>query len=162
MMIEPLESREYFAFSYSLKGGVLTVVGTQVADVISINNINSKTIAVGASSADLKSVLSKTFKTTQVKQVKILAGSGNDHVTCHSLARTVKLTIDGGSGDDILQGSMSGVNTIIGGAGKDFMSAGTGGATFQSKGDRAFDHITAYNGDTIVADTTDKTHILRK
>jgi hypothetical protein len=160
MLFEALESREYFAFTCTLKNGVLTIGGTAAADVITVNNISSKTIGVGGSSSDGKNVLSKTFNTSSVKQVKILAGAGGDYVTCHSLAKAIKLTIDGGSGDDILQGSISGVNTIIGGAGKDIMSAGTGGATFQAKGDKAVDDITAYKGDTIVADKTDHKHVV--
>jgi hypothetical protein len=155
MLIENLESRTYFGgFSCTLKNGVLTVTGTDKADVISVNNISSKTINVGASNV-AGQTYSKNFNTSAVKKVKILAKGEADYVTCHSLAKSVQLTIDGGGGDDILQGSLFGKNTIIGGSGKDILSAGTGGCTFEAKGDKYKDSITAYKKDIVHADKTD-------
>lgn len=154
MLFENLESRMYFAFTCTLKAGVLTFTGSDKADVISINNFNSKTVNVSASDSG-GVAYSKNFKTSDIKQVKIIAKGGADYVTCHSLAKSIKLTIDGGVGDDLLQGSLFGKNTIIGGAGKDILSAGTGGSTFEAKGDKYKDSITAYKGDIIHADKID-------
>lgn len=155
MLIENLESRTYFAaFTCTLKNGVITFTGTKKDDVISVNNVDANTVNVSGASVSGEK-FTKNFKTSAIKQVKVIAGGGNDYVTCFSLSNKIKLTIDGGAGDDILQGSVSGKNLIIGGAGKDIMSAGNGGATFEAKGDKAVDSITAWKKDIIHADKND-------
>jgi len=152
-MFETLESRTHLSVSVALKAGVLTVNGTNLADVITVNNVNSKTIAVGASSAD-GTGFTKTFEASAIKSIKVLCKGGTDYVYCGSLDKKFALTLDGGAGDDILQGSLTGPCTIIGGAGKDTLSAGTGRTTFEAN-DGARDSIQYHKGDIVHADKTD-------
>jgi hypothetical protein len=154
-MFESLESRRHLSVSVSLKAGVLTINGTNLADVITVNNMNSKTIAVGATSSDGTGFGSKTFKASAVKSIKVLCRGGSDYVYCGSLSSKVKLTLDGGAGDDILQGSLTVRTVIIGGAGKDVLSSGARGSTFEAANDGARDSIQYHRGDIVHADKTD-------
>ena len=159
-MFESLESRTHLSVSAVLKSGVLTITGTNLADVITVNNLNSKTIAVGATSVDGTGIASKTFKASAVKSIKVLCRGGNDYVYAGSLSSKVKLTLDGGAGDDILQGSLTAPNILIGGAGKDVLSGGSGGNTFEAASDGSRDSLQYHRGDVVHADKTDSKQLI--
>ena len=159
-LIEGLESRAYFAVTAVVKSGVLTITGSEKADVISIGSISSKQIALGAFCGADGKTTNKTFKTASIRKIVVNARGGIDQVYCSAMSTAKPLSIDGGAGDDLIHGSTGGRDTLIGGAGKDTILGGSRGTTFLAKGDNGRDSITGYKGDKVTADRTDKVNLL--
>jgi Ca2+-binding RTX toxin-like protein len=80
----------------------------------------------------------------------IRGGDGNDALTATSLpADIVKLTLDGGAGDDTILGSQ-GADTLIGGDGNDFILGGRGNDTaLLGAGDDVFQWNPGDGSDTV-------------
>jgi RTX calcium-binding nonapeptide repeat (4 copies) len=117
--MDKLESRRLLSAGVTavLADGVLTVTGTDNADVIKLaangSNINVKTLGIS---------LSK-FPTAQVQSVVILGGAGADSITVG--AGVPAADIQGGVGADTIV-TANGHDTLQGGAGADSLSASAG------------------------------------
>jgi len=110
--------------------GVLTVIGTDVADHVEINQTGDGSVRVHA---DFVSDLFRDFSTADVTEILVILCGGSDHAT---IAGDVDLPslIDGGDGDDFsnagrgpsLQLGGAGDDKLIGGAGRNVLIGGTG------------------------------------
>lgn len=111
-----LESRQLLSASPAIVDGVLQIVGTAGADVISV--------ALGRNGRVHASVNGATtqFKLGKVHGVSVEAGAGEDRVVV-SLA--VPTTLVGGAGDDVLVSS-AGNDLLSGGKGYDQLFPGYG------------------------------------
>ena len=80
----------------------------------------------------------------------VKGGSGDDSITATALpAGVIKLTLDGGAGDDTLLGSQ-GVDTFLGGDGDDFMFGDNGNdVAFMGAGDDVFQWDPGDGNDTV-------------
>jgi Ca2+-binding RTX toxin-like protein len=112
--------------SVSLNKGILSVIGTDTADAITID------LADGIASISINTA-TFTVPATEVKSVKILAGLGNDRVI---VTDNVKFPtqLHGGDGNDFLKGGPkanqlygdAGNDTLQGGSSRDLLSGGKG------------------------------------
>ena len=76
--------------------GVLTVKGTNAADVIAVD-LQGNSLAVEG--------IRKTFRASQVKRIVVLGGSGDDTITVQTAGRPqIAVRIDGGAGNDTVNG----------------------------------------------------------
>lgn len=155
MLIEPLETRTLFAMTCTLKDGLLTVKGVNYGEFMTITSDPTKKIVNVADTTERVEIFNRNFKLSQVKKVKVLLNGGNDSITCFGLAKSISVTIDGGAGNDTIEGSYFGKSTLTGGAGKDDLSSGVGGTTFKTKGDGAIDTIEYRKGDVLQRDSKD-------
>ena len=141
--VEPLETRTLFALQidaqppltggpdvnggslYNLTPrGTLVINGTGQSDVIRVD--------AGRKSISFRGVAGITFSVNRsaFKRVRVEAGGGRDNVAV--LGNVGKpLTINGGTGNDVLSGG-SGAETIHGGAGHDVIRAFATGGTFNA------------------------------
>jgi Ca2+-binding RTX toxin-like protein len=115
-MYEGLESRRLL--SASLQNFVLTVTGTNNADLIALAIVNGK-IRVGESNVHTD------FVSSQVHKIVIQAKGGNDRVGI-STAITQPSEIHGGAGNDSLRGG-GGVDALFGEDGNDNLEGGSKG-----------------------------------
>jgi uncharacterized protein YkwD len=118
--IEYLEARDCPAVTANLFNGVLTVLGDDANNVITISRSGPNFVAAG-----------RAFPATAVARIVISAGGGDDTVTN---ATGKPAVIYGGTGNDILRGGAGndiiygghGNDTIYGGAGDDRLYGGSG------------------------------------
>ncbi len=132
---------------------IVIVNGTNGGDIIDIVGVGTSVSVLGLS-AQVNINNSEGANDSLV--VKALGG--NDGVTATTLpADVIKLTIDGGAGDDSLLGSQ-GDDTFFGGAGDDFIFGDDGDDTaFMGAGDDTFQWNPGDDNDTIEGqDGTDK------
>ncbi|MFO0881052.1 MAG: CAP domain-containing protein [Gemmataceae bacterium] len=136
--LESMESREVPAVTSiptvvtpSLLNGILTVHGTNQADVIYVSQSSTTFVVAG-----------KAFAASQVQRIVILGESGNDQITIGpAVTRPSRVfggvgndTILGGSGNDQIYGGYgndtllgrAGADILFGGAGTDTLDGGTG------------------------------------
>jgi Ca2+-binding RTX toxin-like protein len=119
--LDSLESRRLL--SASLAGGVLTIVGTESPDAIELDLRSSTRLKVEINLSEYN------FDYTQVRSIVIRALGGNDTVGFNKRNPIlVGAVIDGGSGDDYLQGS-PGADRILGGDGNDHLDGREGNDT---------------------------------
>lgn len=120
--VERLESRTLL--TATLGRGVLTIRGTAANDVIEVRR--------SADNANVLQVVENgtvTFSRaiTAIRQIRIDGGAGNDEISVNQEngAITIPTTINGGRGNDLLQGG-GGTNQIDGGLGRDAFQPGGG------------------------------------
>jgi Ca2+-binding RTX toxin-like protein len=111
--------------------GAIGNTGDGLADtVIVAGTILKDTISVSGTSAAVVTGLPAQVKITGADagndQLIINALAGNDSVNASLLATgVIRLTVNGGEGNDVLIGS-AGSDTLIGGAGTDVLNGGAG------------------------------------
>jgi Ca2+-binding RTX toxin-like protein len=115
--VQPLESRMLLSGAGLSRTGVLNVLGTIRNDTIflTVTPDDVKTLAVSVNGRVFK------FRTSNVKQVRVSGGTGDDFIAYDKYARNVNFfdalsTIFGGAGND----------TIVGGGGESRIFAGAG------------------------------------
>lgn len=156
---EQLEPRHHLSASIVIKAKVVTVTGTSDAEVINIANISSATIDITVGNSRTKVTTHRYFKTTAVKQINAIAGGGDDQIFAMGLAKTVRFSADGGAGNDQIQGTLNGVDTLTGGAGSDVILGGRGKEIVYAR-DNARDIIQVATGSKVYRDTKDSLSLL--
>lgn len=117
--IEPLETRRLLSASIANKS--LNIPGTSAADTLTLT-VSGKNISV-----KLNSTAAQTFAFTKFQAINIATLGGNDTINLPSnLPTTIFfMTVDGGDGNDVVNGSNLG-DSVIGGNGNDTLN-GNGG-----------------------------------
>ncbi|MFO0797605.1 MAG: calcium-binding protein [Gemmataceae bacterium] len=131
----------------------VTVAGTGGDDVVDVFGSGTAYSVIG-----LHAVVNVTNSEGANDALVINALGGNDGVTATTLpAGVVKLTIDGGDGDDVLLGS-NGADTFLAGAGNDFVFGDNGNdVAFLGAGNDVFQWNPGDANDTIEGqDGTDR------
>ena len=105
-----------------VNGGVLQVVGTDLADSVTVNMQDASTFKVHADFLDQPGNI-KTFSATDVDEILVVLCDGNDHGVVSS-GITIRATVDGGAGNDKLKGG-GGPNILLGGDGDDLLVGGS-------------------------------------
>src|SRR5262245_7127418 len=129
LQIENLGSRRLP--SATLVNGVLTVDGTEAADVIVVRQVGD-TISVRGMQIDLGGNLVSSVNVQDVSQIEVNAFGGSDRIVLTGV--TVGGIVHAGNGADMIFGGdgaddMDGDNgndTIVAGAGNDTMDGGAG------------------------------------
>lgn len=103
-----------------LHDGVLQIIGTSAADHVSLNQTGNGTLKVHA---DFLSEGTRNFDLSDVDSILAILCDGDDHMTISSKI-TLDAVIDGGNGDDHLNGG-GGSNLILGGGGDDHINGGS-------------------------------------
>ncbi len=101
--------------------GELQVVGTTLADDVSIRKRSNNRLKV---SADFLPGRSRMFDAVGIESIRVLVGDGNDEVGINRRVRT-PASIDGGAGNDELSAG-GGDTLLIGGPGIDVLKGGSG------------------------------------
>jgi len=122
-VLEPLESRRLYAVTATSAGGVLTVLGDENANVITVSRnangnllVNNGAVAITGAPATLSNILT----------IQISGLDGNDALSLdETLGVLPKASLAGGNGNDTLTGG-AGADTLDGGAGNDLL-LGQGG-----------------------------------
>jgi uncharacterized delta-60 repeat protein len=105
--------------------GTLTITGSAQRDVIAIDSLSLGKITVTFGGVE------QAFTSLDVVRIAVLAGDGNDSVNGVNLAardisgEDIRVTIDGGAGDDVLLGHQ-GRDRILGAAGNDKIHGAAG------------------------------------
>lgn len=148
----------------NLAGTVGGNVGDAAADVVIVNGTNGEEIidVVGAGTSVSVIGLSAQVNITNSEgandSLVINALGGNDAITATTLAAgIIKLTLDGGAGDDTLLGSQ-GADVFLGGSGNDFIFGDNGNdLALMGAGDDVFQWDPGDGSDTIEGqDGTDR------
>ncbi len=111
-VFEPLDRRQLLA--------AVSFVGTEGNDVVAFQTISTATLrmTIGAKR--------HTIDLRKIDLIQLQLLGGGDRVTFENAPpKTLRLHIDGGSGNDTLYGS-HGNDTLLGGGGNDFISDGPG------------------------------------
>ncbi|MCA9121143.1 MAG: pre-peptidase C-terminal domain-containing protein [Planctomycetaceae bacterium] len=108
-----------------LHDGVLQIIGTAGDDHVTVNQTGNGTLKVHADFiAEYANDETRDFVLADVDRIFMLLCDGNDHATISGRV-TLDAVIDGGDGDDQLNGG-DGSNVILGGAGNDQINGGSG------------------------------------
>jgi Ca2+-binding RTX toxin-like protein len=143
-MIELLERRRLLAAT--LVDGVLTVEGTPGMDLIVVFPRRSDgSIRVRVELAGAGTQPDEQFNATEVRQIVIRAGDGNDRV---QVGLNLGTFVDGGGGNDMLIGAR-GDDTLHGGSGDDRLIGGDGNDTLV--GGEGNDRLAGDDGDDSLA-----------
>jgi Ca2+-binding RTX toxin-like protein len=159
-LLELLEPRRLYAVTASSAGGVLTVLGDNNSNAITVSRdaagnlrVNNGAVPIAGSPATVGTI----------RLINVSAADGNDTVTldeANGALPTASLsggngndTLTAGSGDDILDGGSGndvllgkgGADTLHGGTGNDVLTGGTG--TDSVLGDAGNDRMIWNNGD---------------
>jgi hypothetical protein len=120
---EPLEDRRLMATlpTATLTSGVLTVSGTEAADMLVFNQSAGRLSISG---------ISNTFAASQVSKIVVDGKGGNDQILLNSEARgsqpiQIPSVLHGGAGDDVIIGSAA-ADQIFGDLGNDKLSGQKG------------------------------------
>lgn len=124
-------------------GGVLHVVGANANDIVLISQLGGTLIVLATFNNDNP----VTFAAAAVTEINVRTRGGNDIVLTTSNV-THKMTIDGGSGNDLLTGG-NGKNLLIGGTGNDTLY-GAGGDDVLLGGDGNDDLLGGDGNDVLV------------
>ena len=132
------------------------VTGDAAADVVTVNGSGAANIinVVGAGTSVSVLGLAAQVNLANLEgandSLVVRGGAGNDGITATTLPATVvKLTLDGGAGNDTILGSQ-GDDTLIGGDGNDFVFGDNGNDTaFLGTGDDIFEWDPGDGSDTI-------------
>ncbi len=105
--------------------GALQIVGSVNADMIDVRSVADDTLirVTGDLSAETTGRSTVEFAKQDVSRIEIFACDGNDQILVGQNVN-VETLIDGGAGDDLLQGG-SGGNVILGGDGNDRVFGGS-------------------------------------
>lgn len=107
-----------------LQDGVLQIIGTSEADHVTLNQTGNGTLKVHADFIPEYLVdETRDFNLDDVDRILMLLCDGDDHATVSGRI-TLDTVIDGGEGDDYLNGG-DGVNVILGRAGNDHINGGS-------------------------------------
>jgi Ca2+-binding RTX toxin-like protein len=147
---ESLERRSMLAGDFV--DGVLTLVGTESADVISLSVVKQNGAVVNGS-VKVRGVagVPKDTVFANVSSVVIQSLGGNDKVVVGSGLKNVSggflaVSVDAGSGKDVVTGG-DGSDTILGGLGKDVLKGGKGDDSIDGGGDD--DKVSGDDGDDV-------------
>lgn len=117
-LIEPVESR--ICLAAMLSGGLLTVTGTEAADVIELDLRDNGELKVEIGTAEQR------FSYAQVERIVVRALGGSDIVEFNARNLIAKpVQIFAGAGNDSVKGT-DGRDTIFGGGGNDHLDGRTG------------------------------------
>lgn len=100
--------------------GVLHIVGANSNDIVLISELWGSIVVIATFNSDIP----MTFDADDVTEINVRTRGGNDIVLTTSNV-VHSMTIDGGSGNDLLTGG-SGPNLILGGLGNDTLYGGAG------------------------------------
>ncbi len=106
--------------------GVLTIAGTDTADVINVTQVFGKNELKITSTggidflADYGQLSNGNCDIGLVKRIVVNTGSGRDYVKVATSQRRITAQVDGGSGNDTLVANMHGA-TLRGGTGNDYL-----------------------------------------
>jgi Ca2+-binding RTX toxin-like protein len=118
--VEAIEARRMLAASVTLSGGVLTVTGTESADVIEFDLRSATQLKVEVGSLEQKVDYSKVTK------IVVNALGGNDVVEFNQRNPiTVGVEVSAGTGNDTVEAT-AGRDTLYGGGGNDFLDGREG------------------------------------
>jgi len=123
--------------------GNLTILGSPGNDHVEVKlNKKSQQIIVQAGNQQIGS-----FSNTSVSTIQFMGLAGNDHI---KIAEQITATtiLDGGAGNDSLNGSGRGNNILLGGPGNDHLQGGKGRDLMIGGLDR--DHLNAQQNDDIL------------
>ena len=98
LQVERLEDRTCYAAGVSLQNGILSVVGTNQADIIDVRTVQANTGPVVHVTLNDQTA---NFSPPSVTQIYIDAGGGDDDVSTFNV--NIPAVIDGGKGDDMIQ-----------------------------------------------------------
>ena len=158
--LEALEPRRLFAITATSAGGVLTVLGDESANAITVSRnvngnllVNNGAVAIAGSPATVSNIVTirvsgldgndtLTIDETNgaLPEASLSGGTGNDTLTGGAGADT----LDGGGGDDLLLGK-AGNDSLVGGIGNDSLTGGAG--TDQAFGQSGDDRMIWNPGD---------------
>ena len=126
----------------TLTGGTLLIMGSPASDHVEVKlNKKSQQIIVQAGNQQIG-----TFPSAAVSTIQFSGLAGNDHIKIaeHITATTI---LDGGAGDDFLNGGRSN-NILLGGPGNDHLLGGKGRDLMIGGADR--DHLNAQQNDDLL------------
>jgi Ca2+-binding RTX toxin-like protein len=154
--VNDLTGTDVVEMNINLAGTIGGAAGDGAADIVNVNATSGDDIidVVGAGSSVSVLGLPARVNVTRAEgandSLVINALGGADVITATTLpAGVVKLTIDGGAGDDSILGSQ-GADTILGGEGDDFVFGDNGNDTaFLGAGDDVFQWDPGDGNDTI-------------
>jgi Ca2+-binding RTX toxin-like protein len=154
--INDLSSTDVTEFNVNLAGALGGTAGDGVADTVTVTGTNGNDIIDVFGSGTSYSVVGLHTLVTVANSegandaLVINALGGNDGVTASTLpAGIVKLTIDGGTGNDSILGSR-GADLLVGGDGEDFIDGQAGDDTaLMGAGDDIFQWDPGDGSDTI-------------
>src|SRR5687767_10442953 len=135
-MFQPLEDRKLLSVSVeagaSVEAGILTVVGTNASDTItvSLNATDNTKLDVSINGTVSSFARLNTDGSAAVTGIKVSGGNGDDKITVDGVngGITLAATLVGGNGQDSLSGG-AGADMLIGGNGKDELKGGDGNDT---------------------------------
>ena len=162
--VNDLSGTDLVEVNVDLAGTIGGTAGDGQADVIIVNGTNGNDIIDIVGAGTSASVLGLAARVNIANSegandsLVINALGGNDGVTATTLpAGVIKLTVDGGAGDDSLLGSQGG-DVFLGGDGNDFIFGDNGNdMAFMGAGDDVFQWDPGDGSDTIEGqDGTDK------
>ena len=126
-MFQPLEERRLL--SAAVEAGILTVVGTDANDTISVglNATDNTKLDVNINGTTSSFALLNADTTAAITGIKISGGNGDDKISIDQTngGITLPATLVGGNGQDSLTGG-AGNDVLIGGNGKDNCAGGDG------------------------------------
>ena len=143
--INNLAGTDVTEVSINLAGTIGGLAGDTAADTVIVNGTNGKDTVDVVGAGTSVSVVGLPTRVNIANSegandsLTVKAFGGNDGVTASTLVGDItKLTIDGGTGDDILTGSQGddvlnsedGNDVLIGGRGNDLLTGGAGNDTF--------------------------------
>src|SRR5437773_4358870 len=134
-MFQPLEERRLL--SAAVEAGILTVVGTDANDTISVglNATDNTKVDVGINGTVTSFALLNADTTAAITGIKISGGNGDDKITVDQTNGGIAIpaTLLGGNGQDSLTGG-AGNDVLNGGNGKDVLVGGDGNDTLAGCG----------------------------
>ena len=156
IIVNDLSGTDVVEINLNLAGTVGGNAGDGQADVVIVNGTNGNDIIniVGAGTSASVVGLSAQVNITNSEgandSLVVNALGGNDSVTATTLpAGVVKLTVDGGAGDDTLLGSQ-GADVFLGGDGNDFIFGDNGNdLALMGAGDDVFQWDPGDGNDTV-------------
>lgn len=149
---ESLERRSMLSATFDDGTGILTLVGTESADVISLSVVKQNgTVVNGSVKVRGVAGVAKNEVFTDVSGVVIQSLGGNDKVIIGSGLKNVSggllaVTVEAGNGNDVVQGG-DGDDTVLGGFGKDVLKGGRGDDSIDGGGDN--DKVFGDDGDDV-------------
>jgi Ca2+-binding RTX toxin-like protein len=130
--MERLEGRTLFSAAVAW-GGNLLVAGGDGGDVITVGATpNGKGVTVTMTD-EAGATFTRTFARHAVKRAFVLGGGGNDVLNVdEAFGKSMKVTLHGGDGDDLLVGGSAsdalfggrGCDTLLGNGGDDYLDGG--------------------------------------